>query len=95
MGSFRVGIVDLEVFSAIPSTSTAAILLWDDSNGSAPRLLTRPHDAHRTRLLSASKNGAGRNLRYRPVPAVHGVVRWRLIALAPWLFEEFRLVVSK
>jgi hypothetical protein len=28
-------------------------------------------------------------------PAVHGVVRWRLIDLAPWLFEAFRLVVSK
>jgi hypothetical protein len=29
------------------------------------------------------------------VPAIHGVVRWRLIDLAPWLFEEPRLVVSK
>ena len=29
------------------------------------------------------------------MPAVDGVVRWRLIDLAPWLFEEFRLVVSK
>ncbi len=30
-----------------------------------------------------------------PVLAVHGVVRWRLVDLAPWLFEEPRLVVSK
>jgi hypothetical protein len=25
-----------------------------------------------------------------PLPAIHGVVRWRLIDLARWLFEEFR-----
>src|SRR4029077_5451192 len=25
-----------------------------------------------------------------PIPALHGVVRWRLIDLAQWLFEEFR-----
>nr|MDQ6870303.1 helix-turn-helix domain-containing protein [Pseudomonadota bacterium] len=30
-----------------------------------------------------------------PLPAVHGVVRWRLIDLARWLFEEFRLEISK
>ena len=26
---------------------------------------------------------------------VHGVVRWRLIDLAQWLFEEFRIFISK
>jgi transposase len=30
-----------------------------------------------------------------PIPAVHGVVRWRLIDLARWLFEEFRVSISK
>jgi transposase len=30
-----------------------------------------------------------------PIPAVHGVVRWRLVDLAQWLFEEFRLSISK
>jgi hypothetical protein len=29
------------------------------------------------------------------IPAVHGVVRWRLIDLARWLFEESRLEISK
>jgi hypothetical protein len=29
-----------------------------------------------------------------PIPAVHGVVRWRLIDLAQWLFEEFRISIS-
>ena len=26
-----------------------------------------------------------------PIPAVHGVVRWRLVDLCQWLFEEFRI----
>ena len=30
-----------------------------------------------------------------PIPAVHGVVRWRLIDLAQWIFEEFRITVAK
>ncbi len=28
-------------------------------------------------------------------PALHGVVRWRLTDLAHWLFEEFRISISK
>lgn len=30
-----------------------------------------------------------------PIPAVHGVVRWRLVDLVQWLWEEFRLSVSR
>src|SRR5262249_10978750 len=30
-----------------------------------------------------------------PIPAVHGVVRWRLIDLAQWIFEEFRITIAK
>jgi len=29
------------------------------------------------------------------VPAIHGVVRWRLIDLGQWLWEEFRVWISK
>lgn len=29
-----------------------------------------------------------------PIPAAHGVVRWRLVDLVQWVFEEFRIVVS-
>ena len=29
-----------------------------------------------------------------PIPAVHGVVRWRLADLCQWIFEEFRITVS-
>jgi transposase len=30
-----------------------------------------------------------------PIPAIHGVVRWRLIDLAQWVFEEFGISISK
>jgi transposase len=30
-----------------------------------------------------------------PIPAVHGVVRWRLIDLAQWVFDAFRVSFSK
>src|SRR4029077_16381511 len=30
-----------------------------------------------------------------PIPAVHGVVRWRLIGLAQWIFGGFRITIAK
>jgi len=30
-----------------------------------------------------------------PIPAVHGVVRWRLMDLAQWIWEEFRIGLSE
>jgi hypothetical protein len=30
-----------------------------------------------------------------PIPAVHGVVRWRLVDLIQWLWDEYRLPISK
>ena len=29
------------------------------------------------------------------IPSVHGVVRWRLIDLAQWIFEKFRIAIAK
>src|SRR5215218_8298435 len=51
--------------------------------GSPPRLT----EAHRAALAATIEAG--------PIPASHGVVRWRLIDLGQWLWEEFRLSVSK
>ena len=56
-------------------------------NGKAPGAPSLLDDRQREALRQVVEDG--------PVPAIHGVVRWRLIDLAPWLFEEFRLVVSK
>ena len=44
-------------------------------------------DAQRERLRQVVDDG--------PIPAIHGVVRWRLIDLMAWVFEEFRLSISK
>ena len=45
------------------------------------------HEAQRQALARIVESG--------PIPAVHGVVRWRLIDLAQWVWEEYRVSVSK
>jgi putative transposase len=52
-----------------------------------PGLPPRLNDVHRGALTAAIESG--------PVPAVHGVVRWRLVDLCQWLREEFRVSVAK
>ena len=44
-------------------------------------------DAHRAALQAIVEQG--------PIPAIHGVVRWRLIDLIAWIWEEFRITISK
>lgn len=44
-------------------------------------------DAHRAALVARVDEG--------PIPAIHGVVRWRLVDLIQWLWEEFRITISK
>jgi len=52
------------------------------AKGQPPRL----NEQHRTALAAILENG--------PIPAVHGVVRWRIVDLCQWIFEEFRIAVS-
>jgi hypothetical protein len=54
-------------------------------NGEAPGNTPLLTAAHRQALLQIVESG--------PIPAVHGVVRWRLIDLAQWVFEEFRISI--
>ena len=44
-------------------------------------------DDHRASLAAVLESG--------PIPAVHGVVRWRIVDLCQWIFEEFRVAVSQ
>jgi transposase len=44
-------------------------------------------EAHRQALVTMIENG--------PIPAVHDVVRWRLIDLCQRLWEEFRVSVAR
>ena len=30
-----------------------------------------------------------------PIPAVHGVVRWRIIDLCQWIWDEFQITVAE
>ena len=48
---------------------------------------SRLTDAHRAALITRLDEG--------PIPAVHGVVRWRLVDLIAWVWEEFRITISK
>ena len=58
-------------------------LLDRKAPGQPPRL----KDAHRRALAELIEAG--------PIPAVHGVVRWRLVDLVQWVWEEFRIAVSE
>ena len=54
--------------------------------GKAPGKTSLLTDEHRAALARMVEDG--------PIPAVHGVIRWRLVDLCQWMFEERRVVVS-
>ena len=53
----------------------------------APGPTPRLNDEHRAALTAIVESG--------PIPAAHGVVRWRIVDLCQWIFEQFRVVVSQ
>src|SRR4051812_39281326 len=55
--------------------------------GRAPGAPPRLTDQHRQALQVIVEQG--------PIPAIHGVVRWRLVDLIQWVWEEFRITISK
>ena len=52
-----------------------------------PGVPSRLNDMHRAALVAVIEQG--------PIPAVHGVVRWRLVDLIQWLWDEFQITISK
>ena len=58
-------------------------------------LLNRKPPGQPSRLTNAHRAALATQLDEGPIPAVHGVVRWRLVDLMQWLWEEFRLSISK
>jgi hypothetical protein len=56
-------------------------------NGKSPGQPSKLNDIQRPTIA--------RKIESRPIPAVHGVVRWRLIDLAQWIYEEFRITIAK
>ena len=53
----------------------------------APGPQTILNDGHRRALEEIIEAG--------PIPAAHGVVRWRIIDLAQWLWDEFKVSISQ
>jgi transposase len=49
-----------------------------------PSRLTDQHRQHLVQMIEAG-----------PIPAVHGVVRWRLGDLIQWLWDEYRVPIAK
>jgi putative transposase len=56
-------------------------------DGKAPGQPSLLKDEHRRALAQKIEDG--------PNPAADGVVRWRLIDLAQWIFEDYRISVTK
>lgn len=53
----------------------------------APGQPSRLNDTHRAALAEVIESG--------PTPAVHGVVRWRIIDLCQWLWGTFHVSIAK
>jgi len=56
-------------------------------DGKPPGPISKLTDEHRRALAAMIESG--------PIAAIHGVVRWRLIDLAQWVFETYRITVTK
>src|SRR5271168_4858604 len=56
-------------------------------DGKSPGQPSRLNDVQRQAIVRMIESG--------PIPAIHGVVRWRLIDLSQWVYEEFRITVAK
>jgi transposase len=56
-------------------------------DGKSPGQPSRLNDVQRQAIVRMIESG--------PIPAIHGVVRWRLIDLSQWIYEEFRITVAK
>ena len=58
-------------------------------------LVTGKAPGNRPLLDAARRTALRRIVEDGPIPAVHGVVRWRLMDLAQRLWDEFRVSISK
>jgi transposase len=57
-------------------------------------LVNRKAPGNTPLLNDAQRRSLARIVEEGPVPAAHGVVRWRLIDLARWVFDEFAIAIS-
>ncbi len=58
-------------------------------------LMTGKAPGGRPLLTDEQRQALQRILEAGPIPSVHGVVRWRLVDLVQWVWEEFRITISQ
>ncbi len=58
-------------------------------------LIDRKAPGKRPLLGADHLSALARRVDEGPIPAAHGVVRWRIVDLCQWLFEEFRITASE
>jgi transposase len=64
-------------------------------NAAGPEgLIDRKAPGQPSRLAARHRRALAAMVESGPIPAVHGVVRWRIIDLCQWAWEEFAISVS-
>ena len=58
-------------------------------------LIDRKSAGRPSRLDEAQRRAVRLAIESGPIPAVHGVVRWRLLDLCQWLWDEFGVSIAK
>lgn len=58
-------------------------------------LLDRKAPGQPARLNAAQRRALATVIEAGPIPAVHGVVRWRLVDLAQWVWDEFKITIAE
>src|SRR5215208_7257100 len=58
-------------------------------------LADRQASGHPGKLNTAQREALAAMVERGPMPAIHGVVRWRLKDLTLWVWEEFRISISE
>lgn len=61
----------------------------------ADGLITGKAAGSRAKLNDEQRQALARIVDSGPIPAIHGVVRWRRKDLAQWVFEEFRISLDE
>jgi transposase len=65
------------------------------NEGGPEGLATRKAPGKAPILNDAQRAGLAEQVKAGPIPAAHGVVRWRLVDLGQWIWDEFGLSVTR
>jgi len=63
--------------------------------GGANELIDRKAPGQPPKLDDTQRQALAQLVENGPIPAIHGVVRWRLKDLAQWILEEFRISLDE